>query len=108
MSDRPELERVVTEWLHESASPFGAERVLAEALVRVSGAGQHSGRMPWRLSDGIATSRLAIGGAAVVAVVVVAMMLSPSSAGPGASGPSPTTSASSTHDARVGDRRPDE
>jgi hypothetical protein len=40
MSARPDLERVVTDWLHEEAVSAGSDRVLAATLVRVAGAGQ--------------------------------------------------------------------
>ena len=44
MNTRPSLDRFVTEWLHDDASTAGADRVLAAALVRVSGVHQERHR----------------------------------------------------------------
>jgi hypothetical protein len=100
MNERPDLERLVSSWLHADASTAGADRVLAAALTRVS-----TDRLerPWpsvRAMDVSLYGKLAAAAAAGVIVAVVGMNLLQPSGGVGGSAPTATGSASSSPTAR--------
>jgi hypothetical protein len=93
MNARPDLEREVTDWLNDEAVTAGSDRVLAAALVRVSGVGQErTPRLP-RSIEMPTYAKLALGVAAVVVVAVVGINLLPGRGG-GIGGSTPTPSPS--------------
>ena len=75
MNTRPSLDRFVTEWLHDDASTAGADRVLAAALVRVSGVHQERHRPASRFAGTPAYATLWVTAAAVLVLAVVGMNL---------------------------------
>jgi hypothetical protein len=97
MTARPDLERVVTDWLNDDAGSAGSDRVLAAALVRIASTGQERvPRLP-RFLDMHVYAKLAIGAAAVLVAVVIGINLLPASggvAGLPAASPSPSTTPS--------------
>src|SRR5262245_56664556 len=70
MNTRPDLERIVTDWLHDEVTTAGSDRVLAGALVRVSSVGQERIPRPERFPVMNGYAKLAIGLAAVMVVAV--------------------------------------
>jgi hypothetical protein len=98
VTDRPTLDRVVTDWLHADATSAGSNHVLAAALVRVSTIGQErTPRLP-RFADMNTYAKLALGAAAVLAVAIVGINLLPGRnggvGGGGGGGPTPSPSPS--------------
>jgi hypothetical protein len=101
MNARPDLERVVTDWLHDEAVSAGSDRVLAATLIRVAGVGQERTPRLVRIFDMNGYAKLALGVAAVAVVAVVGINLLPAGdsgvGGPVVSpspSPSPTPQAS--------------
>lgn len=98
MTARPDLERVVTDWLNDGAASAGSDRVLAAAIVRIASTGQERApRLP-RFADMHIYAKLAIGAAVVLVAAVVGINLLPVSGGAGgppAAAPSPSTSSPS-------------
>lgn len=98
MSARPDLERVVTDWLNDEAVSTGSDRVLAATVVRVAGAGQERTTPLLRTFEMHTFAKLAIGAAAVLVVAVVGLNLLPGRdggvGGPPIASPSPTVSQS--------------
>jgi hypothetical protein len=77
MNTHPDVERIVTEWLHDDVTTAGSDKVLAGALVRVASVRQERIPRPERLPVMNAYAKLAIGLAAAVVVSVVAYNLLP-------------------------------
>lgn len=79
MNARPDIEPIVSEWLHAAANAEGSDRVLAVSLVRVARLEQERGRRPLSLSNPRWLKRLTTV-AAVAAVLAVAVVgINPSS-----------------------------
>jgi hypothetical protein len=74
MNARPDLERVLTDWLHAAATAEGSDRVLAGALVRVAQV-QHErrGRTSW-LSDMNSYAKPLLAAAAAATVLALAIV----------------------------------
>jgi hypothetical protein len=87
MNTRPDIERIVTDWLHDDVTTAWSDEVLAGALVRVASVGQERIPRPWRFTPMNTYAKLAIGVAAVAVVAVVGInLLAPRSDG-GVGGP---------------------
>jgi hypothetical protein len=99
VSARPDLERVVTDWLHDAALTAGSDRVLSAALVRVASVGQQRiPRLP-RVSVMNSRANVLVAAAAVVAVAVAVIgltVLLPRADDAGGPSMSPTPAPSAT------------
>lgn len=72
MNDRPDLERLVTDWLRAEAPARAPDRVLALALDRVAVVGQEHSLTQWRFSDRSGTSRMTLIAATAALLVLLA------------------------------------
>jgi hypothetical protein len=77
MNTHPDVERSVTDWLHDDVTTAGSDKVLAGVLLRVASVRQERIPRPERFPVMNAHAKLAVGLAAAVVGVVVAYNLLP-------------------------------
>ena len=77
MNAHPDVERIVTDWLHDDVTTAGSDKVLAGALVRVASVRQERVPRPEGFPVMNAYAKLAVGLAAAVVGLVVAYNLLP-------------------------------
>jgi hypothetical protein len=94
MNTHPDVERIVTDWLHDDVTTAGSDKVLAGALIRVASVRQERIPRPERFPVMNAYAKLALGLAAAVVGAVVAYNLLPGN-GMGLVGPPMATASPS-------------